>query len=195
MNTPNERLVQQLKEIREQIQYYGLVLGACFILIELFQYWMKDNLSMSGIMLLMLLKISTVFGATYYIVKNIKKNYFKKGITYAQCFSLILRLFLYGSLLAGIFSFVLNRWICPDYFNILLENTVTLLQSYWDTNVVTAEQTEYFNEIIEPMKEAQSPSALQSMWNQIWSYTTLGAFVGIILSFFLRDKNVPPFNI
>lgn len=188
MSTSEEKLIERLKEIRDQIRYFGLILGGLFILLELVQYWQHDNMTMGGTIFLFLLRLAVLFGATSYIVKHIKLNYFKTGLTYGQSFSIVFRLFLYASLIVGTFTFVLNRWIDPDYLSVLMENSISTLKGYWESVVATDAQTEYFNDLIEQMEETPSISPLQDMWNKIWSYTTWGIFVAAILSLFLRDK-------
>lgn len=194
MSSITEQVIERLKELRDQMRYYGLLMGGALVLIELLQYWQHNHMSISSGMLILVFKVTTMFVIANNVVKRIKPEFFKGGLTYSQSFSLIFRLFIYGSLLVGLYSFVLNKWIAPEHLSTVLENSVASIRSYIATAQVPEMQMEYIEEIIEKVEESPIPSPLSAMWNQMWSYIVWGAFVGVILSFFTRDKDIRPFT-
>lgn len=187
-----QKIIEQLRELRDKIRYYGLVMGGILIFIDVLQYWQHNNITIATTSFLFFFKIAILFIATYQITKRIKASFFSAGMSYAQSFSLIMRLFLYASLLTGIFNFVLNRWIAPDYMSEVLHNSISMLKGYIDQANLPSMQEEYIDEFIDKIEDSPVPTPLSAMWSQMWSYIIWGVFVGFILSFFLRDKNINP---
>lgn len=194
MSTPAEQIIERLKELRDQIRYYGLILGGALVFIELMQFWQRNTMSIASTSFLFVIKLVTVFGATHLIIKRMKPTYFKKGLTYLQSFSLTMRLFLYASLLVGMFTFILNRWIEPEYLTIILENSVNTLRDYIAQAQLPTGQADYIESFIEEIEESPVPTPLTAMWGQMWSYIWWGVFVGLIISFFTKEKAIPQTN-
>ncbi len=189
-----QQLIERLKEMRDQIRYYGLVLGGIFIAIDVLQYAIHNNLTVMMAFLFSIFKIATLFIAASQIIKRIKKAFFTTGMTYAQSFSLIIKLFLYASLLAGIFNFVLNRWLAPDYLSEVMHNTVESYRNYIDNAGLSSAQGNIIENFIETLEDSPTPTPVSAMWAQMWAYILWGLFIGFILSFFFRDKDVTPFD-
>lgn len=189
MSSATEQIIERLKELRDQMRYYGLIMGGILVFIEILQYWQHNNMTISNGILIFVFKIVTMFVVSNAIVKRVKPEFFKRGMTYSQSFSLIFRLFIYGSLLVGLFSYVLNQWIAPDHLANVLQNSVASIKMYLETAQVPQVQVEYIEEIVEQIEESPIPTPLAAMWNQMWSYIVWGAFVGLILSIFTRDKD------
>lgn len=193
MSSATEQVIERLKELRDQMRYYGLIMGGALVVIEIMQYWQYNHMSISGVMLIFVFKVTTMFVIANTIVKRIKPEFFKGGLTYSQSFSLIFRLFIYGSLLVGLYSFVLNKWIAPDHLSTVLENSIASIRSYIETAQVPEIQMAEIEEFMETVEKRPIPSPLSAMWNQMWLYIIWGAFIGLILSFFTRDKDIKPF--
>lgn len=194
MSTFTEQLIERLKELRDQIRYYGIIMGATFVGIELIAYFVQTHISILNSMLFMVIKIFSLFFVSRYIIRKIKPEFFKRGMSYSQSFSLIFRLFLYGSLFVGLYAFVLNQWINPDHQIEVIENVTTYAQNQIDKADIPDAQLEMIEERFEEMREQAILSPLQAMWNSIWSYLSWGIFVGLILSIFTRDKDITPFG-
>lgn len=190
-----EQLIERLKQMRDQIRYYGLILGGIFIFIDLLQFLQHNNITIIVGFLFVVLKITLLFVGASQIVKRIKKEFFTTGMTYSQSFSLIMRLFIYASLLVGIFNFVLNSWIAPDYMTETVNNTVEFIRNHIDGGNMLSVQKEYFEDFIEKIEEAPIATPLEAMWSQMWSYVCWGVFVSIILSFHFRDKDINPLSV
>lgn len=193
MSLLTEQVIAHLKALRDQTRYYGLIMGGALILIELMQYWQHDNLSFASASYLLIFKVATLFIVAYHLIKKIKVEFFKTGMSYAQSFSIIFRLFLYGALLVGLFSFILNKWLAPNYLAEVLQNSTEMIRSYLDQAQLPSAQLEYAEGFIEDMEDSPLPTPLATMWSLMWSYMIWGAFVGAILSFFTRDKDINPF--
>ena len=194
MSSVPEQIIERLKELRDQIRYYGLYLGAALILVELVQFWQHNSISIGGAVFLFFFKIAVLFATCYWIIQQIKPAFFKRGMSYLQSFSLIMRLFLYATLFLGIFSFILYRWLAPNYLTEVLENSIKTIQSYMDAAQLPSAQETYIENLIEDLEDAPVPSAISAMWAQMWAYITWGIFVSLILSLFTRDKNINPFT-
>ena len=194
MSSFPEQIIERLKELRDQIRYYGLILGGTLIGLEIIFFFIQSNISILNILLFFVVKVGALFIVSSFIVKKIKPEFFKRGMSYPQSFSLILRLFLYGALFLGIYTFVFNQWIHPNYQSEVMENTISYFQSYVENVDIPNAQLELFEDRIEDMKEQPTATPLQAMWGQIWSYITWGIIVGLILSIFTRDKNITPFD-
>ena len=182
-----EQILARLKELQEQMRYYGLIMGGALILTELLQYWLYDSITYSNILTFALLKILIVFFASVYLTKRIKKEFFKNGINYMQCFSIIFRLFMYGAILAGIFVFILNNWIDAEFQARTMDGLIVFLESNIEMMQLPEAQMNQIENMINTAKEAPIPTAAAVMWNKMWSYLSLGAFVAFILSFFMRN--------
>lgn len=193
MSSLTDQIVERLKELRDQTRYYGLMMGAALILIELAQYWQHDRLSVTSAAFLILFKVGIMFIVARHLVLKLKAEFFKTGMSYGQSFSIIFRLFLYGSLLVGLFSFVLNKWLAPDYLSEVLANSIEMLRTYIDQAQLATAQADYIDTFIEDLEESPIPSPLATMWSLMWSYMIWGAVVGAILSIFTRDKDINPF--
>ncbi len=190
MSSVTEQIIERLKELRDQIRHYGLIMGGAFIVIEIIQYMMLDHFSIGNSILLFLMKTGILFYVSIWIINKIKPEFFKTGMSYTQSFSLILRLFLYGSLLLGIFCYVLYRWIDPEYLSKLLSNTIEFFRNYINNAGLPDSQLDLIENYIEDFEEQPTPTPLQAMWSQMWSYITSGFFVALIVSIFTRDKNI-----
>lgn len=194
MRPSPEQILERLTAIRDQARYYGLILGGTLIFIELLSYWQHDNLTASSIFLFSVFKIAVIFTVTYHIVKRIKETIFTEGVDYKQLVTLIFRLFFYASLVVGVFTFILNRWIDPEYMTILHDKTLNLMQTNLDSPNMLENYRDFFEEIMVDIKETPIPTPIVIMWNTMWSYTMWGVFVGLVLSFFLKDKKSLPLN-
>lgn len=194
MSSVTEQIIERLKELRDQIRYYGLIMGGTLIGIELMAYFVQTHISVLNSILFFFIKITALFLVSRYIIKKIKPEFFKKGMSYSQSFSLIFRLFLYGSLFVGIYSFALNQWVNPEHQTEVINNVTTYFQSYVENAGIPDAQLEMFEERFDEMKEQAILTPLQAMWNSIWSYITWGLFVGLTLSIFTRDKDLTPFS-
>lgn len=194
MSSFPDQIIERLKELRDRTRYYGLMMGAALILVELMQFWQHDNISIYTGFILFIFKIATLFFVAHYLVKKLKAEFYQTGMSYTQSFSIIFRLFVYGSLLVGLFSFVLNRWLAPEYISEVLSNSLATVKSYIDQAQLTSSQVDYIDEFIEELEERPTPTPLATMWNLMWSYLIWGAFVGAIVSIFTRDKDITPFS-
>lgn len=190
MSSITEQIIERLKELRDQIRHYGLIMGAAFIVIESIKYMMLNHLSIGNSFLLFLIKTGILFYVSTWVINKIKPNFFKTGLSYTQSFSLIMRLFLYGILLLGIFCYILYRWIDPEYLSKLLNNTTELIRNYVNNAGLPDSQLDVIENYIEDFEENPIPTPLQAMWSVMWSYITSGFFVALILSMFTRDKNI-----
>ena len=182
MSSITDQIIERLKELRDQVRYYGLIMGGIFIGIELISYYIQYHPSIVGGFLLFIIKVSLLFISSRIIVKRIKPEFFKLGMSYMQSFSLIFRLFLYGALLVGIYTFVLSQWINPDYHAEVRELTTSHFQSYFENADIPEAQSEAIIEALEErfetIEEIPLPTPLQAMWGQIWAYMFWGIFVG-----------------
>lgn len=194
MSLLTDEIIERLKDLRDQTRYYGLGMGGTLVSIELVQYLHHDNITVSSAFIFLFFKIATLLFVTYKLTLKLKDEFFKTGMTYFQSLSIGFRLFLYGSMIVGIFSFILNKWIAPEYISEMLNNSTTTLQSYTEKAELTAEQGEYVNEFIEQLEGAETPTTLSSMWGLMWSYLFWGACIAAIISIFTRDKNATPFG-
>lgn len=194
MSTSPEQILERLTAIRDQARYYGLILGGILIFIELLSYWQHDTLTTATILLFPVFKIVVIFMSTYHIVKRIKESIFSEGVDYKQLVTLIFRLFFYASLVVGVFTFILNRWIDPEYMSTLLDNTLNLMQTNMDSTDMLESHRQYFDSLMEELTANPTPTPIVTMWNTMWSYTMWGVFVGLVLSFFLKDKKSLPLN-
>ena len=194
MSSLSDQIIARLKELREQMRYYGLIMGGALILIELLQFIMHNSVTLGNMFILMIIKITIMFVVSNQLVKRIKGEFFKTGMTYGQAFSVIFRLFLYASILVGIFSFVLNQWLAPNYQAEFVSNTMDYLQAYMARFSVPEAQLEYIEEMIEEIKDTPSPTPQSTMWGIMWAYLVWGAIVSFILSFSKRDKDISPFG-
>ena len=193
MSSLPEQIVARLKELRDQTRYYGLIMGGALVAVELIQYWQHNTISVTSAFILLGIKIVTLFTVAYHLTKKIKGEFFKTGMSYGQSFSIIFRLFLYGSLIVGLFSFILNRWLAPEYLSEVLSHSMNTLRSYVDQAQLPTAQADYVEDIIEGFEETPTPSPLSAMWGLMWSYLFWGLFTGAIISFFTRDKDINPF--
>lgn len=194
MSSLTEQILSRLKELRDQMRYYGLIMGGALILVELVQYMMHNNITLGNLMLLLLFKLATMFIVSKHLVERVKGEFFKTGMSYAQAFSVNFRLFLYGSLLVGLFSFVLNQWLAPNYQTEVVENTMEYMHHYIERFNIPESQQAYIEDMLEQVEEAPRPSSLSAMWGVMRGYLVWGALVGFILSFFMRDKDLTPFG-
>ena len=188
MSTLTEQILARLKELQEQMRHYGLIMGGALVFVELMQYWMYSDITSRGIITFTFLKIAIVFLVSIILVKRIRGEFFKRGMSYLQCFSIIFRLFIYGALFAGLFVFVLNNWIAPEFQAKTTEGMVAFLENNIQTLQLPAEQLKTIENMIDEIAEAPAISASTIMWSKMWSYITLGGFVAFILSFFLKDS-------
>lgn len=194
MSSITNQIIERLKELRDQLRVYGLVMGGTLIGIELMFYYVTSHFTIGNIMLFFLIKIGLLFYVSYYIVKKLKPVFFKKGMNYSQSFSLIFRLFLYGALFAGLYTFVLNQWVNPEHQAELIQNTSSYVENIIADAGLSDTQMDMFEDRLEDLDEITLPTAQQAMWNRIWHYIVWGAFVGLILSAFTRDKDINPFS-
>jgi len=194
MSTLTDQIIERLKELRDQTRYYGLIMGAALIAIELMQFWQHNSMTLLSMSIFFFVKIAILFLVSYQLVNKIKIEFFKTGMSYGQSFSIIFRLFLYGSLLVGLFSFILNKWLAPNYLSEVLAHSIEMIQAYIDKAQIPSAQIEYLDTIIEDLEDSPIPSPLDTMWSQMWSYMVWGAFTGAILSLFTRDKDIIPFT-
>ncbi len=194
MSSITDQIISRLKELRDQMRSYGLIMGAALIFIELVQFMMHNNITALSLFLIFVVKVATMFIVSYQIVKRIKSEFFTTGMSYAQAFSVNFRLFVYGSLLVGVFSFVLHRWLAPNYQAEVIENTMNYMQGYLERFDLPETQMGYIEDMVEEIEEAPVPSPLSAMWGIMWGYLVWGAIVGFILSFFTRDKDVTPYG-
>ncbi|MDA3854511.1 MAG: DUF4199 domain-containing protein [Bacteroidales bacterium] len=192
MSSLTNQIIERMKELRDQTRHYGLIMGGTLITLELAQYWQHNSISIASASFLFIFKVATMFIVARYLVTKIKEEFFKTGMSYGQSFSIIFRLFLYGSLLAGLFSFILNKWLAPDYLSEVLAKSIEMLKSYIDQAQLPTAQADYVDTFIEDLEESPIPSPLTTMWSLMWSYMIWGAFVGAILSIFTRDKDINP---
>ena len=193
MSSLTEQVIERLKELRDQTRYYGLIMGAALIVIELLQFVQHNSISIASASLLLIFKIATSFIVARYLLLKIKAEFFKTGMSYGQSFMIIFRLFLYGSLLVGIFSFTLNKWLAPNHLAEVLDRTVEFIKSYIDQVELPTAQVDYIDTIIEDLEDSPITTPQATMWSLMWSYMIWGAIVGAILSIFTRDKDINPF--
>lgn len=193
MSSLTDQIIERLKELRDQTRYYGLIMGGTLIAIEIVQYWQHNSISFSSASFLFIFKVATMFIVARYLVNKIKEEFFKTGMSYGQSFTIIFRLFLYGSLLVGLFSFILNKWLAPDYLSEVLAKSTEMIRSYIDQAQLATSQADYVESFIEDLEESAIPTPLATMWSLMWSYMIWGAFIGAILSIFTRDKDISPF--
>lgn len=189
MSTLTEQILARLKELQNQMRHYGLLMGGALVFVELLQYLMCKNITSSSILIFSILKIIIVFTISTLLTKRVRDDFFKKGMSYLQCFSIIFRLFLYGSLFAGLFVFVLNNWIDPELQAKTTEGIIFFLENNIETLQLPAEQLSPIQNMIDEISDTPTLSASTIMWSKMWSYITLGGFVAFILSFFLKDSN------
>ncbi len=189
MSTLTEQILARLKELQNQMRHYGLLMGGALVFVELLQYLMYKNITSSSILIFSILKIIIVFTISTLLTKRVRDDFFKKGMSYLQCFSIIFRLFLYGSLFAGLFVFVLNNWIDPELQAKTTEGIIFFLENNIETLQLPAEQLSPIQNMIDEISDTPTLSASTIMWSKMWSYITLGGFVAFILSFFLKDSN------
>lgn len=193
MSSLSNQLIERLKDLRDTTRYYGLIMGAALVLIELVQFWQHNNISVFTGFIIFTFKVVTLFIVATYLVKKIKYEFYKTGMSYGQAFSIVFRLFLYASLIVGIFYFILTRWLATDYLSEVLANSVETIRSYIDDAALSSSQADYIENFIEEIEERPVPTPLAAMWSIMWSYLVWGVIVGSILSIFVRDKDITPF--
>ncbi len=200
METISRETIERLLAMRNRLRYFGLVLGGALIFVELLKYWQRNNDSLSSVPLLFVFKAAVIFMITFQILKYLKGDFFSSGIAYGQAFSLVFRLFLYASLLVGLFSFALHRWWAPGYFSEMINTSVSMLSQLQEKaetlfalkqipQDIVQSQQKAMQGAIDTLQNTPTPTPLHAMWGTMWSYILWGSFAGFILSFFVRDKN------
>ncbi|MDO4726851.1 MAG: DUF4199 domain-containing protein [Porphyromonadaceae bacterium] len=158
--------------------YFGLVLGALFIIH--FMFSISDIWVISSLQFLMKLVIPVV--AVYFCIdcrKRINDNLF----TYSQAFRYFLQLFVAASLICSAFIFMYVKWINVDFLLELKEKTFDSMEKLSSIlgsfNITESEMEEALN-------NAYTTNSFVS--SNFLSNIVVGIIVAIVGSFIVRNN-------
>ncbi|MBQ7389136.1 MAG: DUF4199 domain-containing protein [Paludibacteraceae bacterium] len=150
--------------------YYGLILGATFIL--------NFFLSQASGILWKIVQMFVVFSIpflVFYITKNCRDEVNEGVMGYGAAFMYGVQLFFYASMVSSAFKYLYFKFIDPKFLKEMSAQMMSLMEQM--SFPVT-------DEVADAMKQLFTPIGMSMQY--MWLNVTIGVFVSLIVAIFVR---------